>query len=68
MCQAGSFKLAKLISNKKVVFQSVSEYDRGNGVKNADLDTSLPVEKASGVFWDTENDIFIIKVLFKTNQ
>ena len=29
MCQAGSFKLAKLISNKKVVFQSVS----GNGVK-----------------------------------
>ena len=33
MCQAGTFKLAKLISNKKVVFQSVSEYDRGNGVK-----------------------------------
>ena len=65
MCQAGGFNLTKFISNKKVVIQSVPEYDRRNGVKNADHDTSLPLEKALGVYWDTENDIFRFKIVFK---
>ena len=51
MCQAGGFNLTKFILNKKKVIQSVPEYDRRNGVKNTDLDTSLPLEKASGVYW-----------------
>ena len=51
MCQAGGFNLTKFILNKKKVIQLVPEYDRRNGVKNADLDTSLPLEKASGVYW-----------------
>ena len=31
MCEAGGFNLTKFISNKKVVIQSVPEYDRRNG-------------------------------------
>ena len=61
MCQAGGFNVAKFMSNKKVVIQSVPEYDRRNGIKNADLDTSLPLEKALGVYWDIENDISDLK-------
>ena len=64
MCQAGGFDLTKLILNKKKVIQSVPEYDRRNGVKNADMDTSLPLEKALGVYWDTEN-IFRFKSAIK---
>ena len=64
MCQAGGFNLTKLISNK-VVIQSVPEYNKRNGVKNADLDTSLPLEKALGFYWDTENNIFRFKIVLK---
>ena len=65
MCQAGGFNLAKFISNKSKVIQSVPEYDRRHDVKNADLDTSLPLEKALGVYWDTENDIFRFEIVLK---
>ena len=68
MCQAGGFNLTKFILIKKKVIQSVSEYDRRNGVKNADLDMSLPLEKALGVFWDTENNIFRFKIVLKGKQ
>ena len=30
-----------------------------------DLDTSLSLEKAVGVYWDTENDIFRFKIVLK---
>ena len=62
---AGGFNLTKFISNKKNVIQSVSEYDRRDGVKNADLDTSLPLKKVLGVYWDTENNIFRFKIVLK---
>ena len=62
---AGGFNLTKFISNKKNVIQSVAEYDRRDGVKNADLDTSLPLKKVLGVYWDTENNIFRFKIVLK---
>ena len=65
MCQAGGFNLTKFISNKKKVIQSVPEYDRKIGVKNADLGTSLLLEKALGVYSDTENNIFRFKIVLK---
>ena len=58
MCQAHGFNLTKFISNK-VVIQSVPEYDRRNGVKTADLDTSLPLEKALGVYWGRKQHLQI---------
>ena len=58
MCQTTDFSLTKFKPNKKVIIQSVPEYDRKNGVKNADLVTSLPIKKGLGIHWDTENDIF----------
>ena len=68
MCQAGGFNLTKFISNKKKVIQPVPEYDRRNGVKTADLDTSLPLEEALGVYWDTENNIFRFKIVLKDKR
>ena len=65
MCQAGGFTLTKFISNKKMVIQSVPEYDGRNGIKNTDLDTSLPLEKALGVYYDKENNIFRFKIVLK---
>ena len=50
---------------RRSLFNQFQEYDRRNGVKNADLDTSLPLEKALGVYWDTENDIFRFKIVLK---
>ena len=65
MCQAGGFNLTKFISNKKMVIQSVPEYDGRNGIKNTDLDTSLPLEKTLGVYCDKENNIFRFKIVLK---
>ena len=66
MFQAGGFNLTKFISNKKKVIQSVPEYDRKIGVKNAaDLGTSLLLETALGVYSDTENNIFRFKIVLK---
>ena len=48
-----------------MVINSAPEYDRRNGVKNADVDTSLPLEKASGFYWDTENGISRFKIVLK---
>ena len=47
------------------LFNQFQECDRRNGVKNANLDASLPLEKALGVYWDTENDIFRFKIVLK---
>ena len=65
ICQTGGFSLAKFISNKKIIIQSVPEYDRINGVQNADLDTSVSLEKALGVYLGTENNIFSFKIVLK---
>ena len=65
MRQAGGFSLIKCISNKKMVTQSVPEYDRRNDVKNADVDTSVSLEKALGVYLQTENNIFRFKIVLK---
>ena len=65
MCQAGGFSLIKCISNKNMVTQSVPEYDRRNDVKNADVDTSVSLEKALGVYLHTENNIFRFKIVLK---
>ena len=45
MCGEGGFKVSS-----KVVFQSIPECHQRSGVKNTDLDDSLPVERALGIY------------------
>ncbi|XP_070548363.1 uncharacterized protein [Ptychodera flava] len=59
----GGFRLTKWSSNRKKVIQSVPPEDRAKKVKNLDLDRdTLPVERALGTHWDTETDMFGIKI------
>ena len=62
MCGEGGFNLTKFICNRKAVLQSVPECHRRSGVKNADLDGSLPVERALGIYWDIDKDTFKFKI------
>ena len=63
MCQTAGLK--KFISNKKLVIQSAPEYVSRNGIKNANLNTSLPLKKARGFYWETEKDIFRFQIMLK---
>ena len=62
MCVEGGFNLTKFICNRKAVVQSVPECHRRSGVKNADLDGSLPVERSLGIYWDIDKDTFKFKI------
>ena len=59
----GGFRLTKWISNSRKVIESIPLNERAKGAKDLDLDkTSLPVERALGVHWDTDTDVFGIKI------
>ena len=62
MCGEGGFNLTKFICNRKAVLQSIFECHQRSGVKDADLDESLPVKRALGIYWDINKDTFKIKV------
>ena len=49
MCKSGGFHLTKFISSNRELLISISEDQRRNGVKNADLIGDLPAEKALGI-------------------
>ena len=66
MCQAGGFKLTKFASNSRKVLDSIHPSDHAKGLKNLDFSKEeLPVEKALGVYWDVEKDIFTFKLNMK---
>ena len=54
--------LISIICNRKAVLQSVPECHRRSGVKNADLDGSLPVERALRIYWNIYKDTFKFKI------
>ena len=66
LCQLlslGGFRLTKWISNSREVIDSVPVKDRAKEVKSLDLDSAtLPVERALGVHWDTQEDTFGLKI------
>ena len=62
MCVEGGFNPTKFICNRKAVLQSVPECHRRSGVKNTDLDGSLPEERALGIYWDIDKDTFKFKI------
>ncbi len=63
LCQQGGFTLAKWISNKRTVLQTLPEQCRAKEWKELDLDKdSLPFERALGLLWCAETDSFKFKL------
>ncbi|XP_064628046.1 uncharacterized protein LOC135487854 [Lineus longissimus] len=58
----GGFRITGWLSNKREVLAAVSETERKHPTLDLDLD-DLPVERALGVLWDIEKDVFRFRVL-----
>ena len=66
MCMSGGFHLTKFISNNKELLLSIPVHQRRLGMKNQDLCGYLPNEKALGICWNLEDDIFSFKLKLDT--
>lgn len=63
LCAEGGFCLTKWVSNSRKVLLSIPEEQRASGIKDLDLDQDfLPIERALGMQWCTENDTFTYKI------
>ncbi|KAL0153188.1 hypothetical protein M9458_051515 [Cirrhinus mrigala] len=69
LCPGGGFHLTKWISNSRAVLSSIPVEGRAKEVKDLDLSHSiLPMERALGVQWSTETDMFTFKVQIQAKQ
>ena len=57
----GGFHLTKWMSNSREVLASIPQQERVASVVDLDLE-SLPVERALGVLWDVEADVFRFRI------
>ena len=60
----GGFRLTKWISNSRDVIESVPLSERAGSIKEVDLD-NLPIERALGIQWDVQSDVFRFKIVVK---
>ena len=60
----GGFRLVKWVSNRCSVITGVPPDDRAKDLKNLELNIgeSLPIERALGIYWDTEEDLLGIRI------
>ncbi|XP_071058619.1 uncharacterized protein [Pseudochaenichthys georgianus] len=66
LCAQGGFHLTKWISNRRTVLAAIPSMERAKEVKDLDLDNdTLPVERALGVQWCVESDVFKFKIMIK---
>ena len=66
LMNSGGFKLGKWLSNDRKVLKSIPENNRAKEVKNLDLSKdALPIERALGVGWCAENDVFKFETCVK---
>lgn len=62
-CAKGGFQLSKWMSNSRAVLASIPEEHRSKATKDLDLDKGhLPVERALGLHWCAESNVFIFKI------
>lgn len=61
LLERGGFNLTKWVSNSRKLIESVPESDRAGSFKDLH-DSQMPVERALGVRWDVEGDIFCFKI------
>ena len=63
ICSLGGFKLTKWVSTSRAVLATIPDEDRAKKIKNMDLDREkLPNDRALGLYWDIESDIFSFRV------
>ncbi|KAL9984241.1 hypothetical protein ACROYT_G006514 [Oculina patagonica] len=62
LLERGGFRLTKWTSNSREVLANIPEDKRAQPTLNLDLD-QLPIERALGVLWNIETDVFQFKVL-----
>ncbi|KAI2645449.1 Pro-Pol polyprotein [Labeo rohita] len=66
LCATGGFNLTKWSSNSREVLAHIPEPERAKEMKDLDLDLEdLPVERALGVQWCAEEDVFKFHVSLK---
>lgn len=66
LCQAGGFHLTKWLSNSRAVLAQIPIEDRALNVKELDLNREkLPTERALGLLWYVENDVFKFNITVK---
>ena len=66
LCAKGRLKLHKFVSNSRTVLESVPIDDRSGEVQNVNLKfDDLPVERALGIEWCVESDVFKFRVVLK---
>jgi hypothetical protein len=58
----GCFRITGWMSNKREVLAALPESERKSPTLNLDLD-DLPVERALGILWDIEKDVFRFRIL-----
>ena len=56
LCEKGGFHMAKFVSNRREVLDSIPPEDRGKKVKDLDFDDDLPSERTLGIEWHMESD------------
>ncbi|KAL4217997.1 hypothetical protein ACF0H5_022735 [Mactra antiquata] len=59
ICNSGGLRLHKFVSNSRSVIETIPPSERAEDVKNLNLTCeSLPVERALGILWNIEQDMF----------
>jgi len=59
ICGNAGIRLHKFVSNSRVVNKSIPESEKAENVQNLTLTYgNLPVERALGMLWDVERDLF----------
>ena len=58
LLRRGGFRLTKLTKNSREVLASIPEHKRTRPTVNLDLDADLPIERALGVLWNVQKDVF----------
>ncbi|XP_064632807.1 uncharacterized protein LOC135491089 [Lineus longissimus] len=61
MLAKGGFRITKINSNVREILRAIPQNERGKPTLDLDLD-ELPVERALGFEWNTEEDVFQFKV------
>ena len=62
----GGFNLAKFVSNKRLVLESVLEEACTQDIRTLELGNGeLPVERALGTQWDIDSDTFGFRIILK---
>lgn len=66
LCKRGGFNLRKFTSNSKAVLEQIPIKDRADELKTLDLGCdALPVERALGVSWCAQSDVFKFQLALK---